>query len=101
MNIEKYTLAMVVSEDSLLDICETNIDEDEGEEIIRIDAKYADLLAKKLDKLMKKYNCTTILVPLEFRHLIYSMLSSCFNEVTVLAREEIAFYSQIEVYEEL
>jgi len=101
MNDEGVINAIEITEDSLLDICETNIDEDEGEEIIRIDAKYADLLAKKLDKLMKKYDCTTIIVPLEFRHLIYSMLSSCFNEVSVLAREEIAFYAQIEIYEEL
>ena len=93
--------AIEITEDSLIEVCEKTIDEDETGEVIRIDAKYADKLAKKLSKLINKYDCTTILVPLEFRYLIYKMLSCYFNEVTVTCREEISFYAPIEVYEEL
>ena len=102
-NEEGTICAIEITEDSLLNVCETNFDDDdeEAEEIIRIDAKYANQLSKKLEKLMAKYDCKTILVPLEFRHLIFKMLSSYFNEVTVTCREEISFYAPIEVYEEL
>ena len=93
--------ALEITEDSLLNVCETAVEEDEAEEIIKIDAKYADQLAKKIEKLMKKYDCRTIIVPLEFRHLIFKMLSSYFNEVSVLAREEVSFYAPIEIFEEL
>lgn len=93
--------AIEITEDSLIEICEKTVDEDETGEIIRIDAKYADKLAKKISKLMKKYDCKTVIVPLEFRYLLYKMLSCYFNEVSVAAREEISFYAPIEVYEEL
>ncbi len=93
--------AIEITEDSLLNICETAVEEDDDEEIIRIDAKYADQLAKKIEKLMNKYDCRTIIVPLEFRHLIFKMLSSYFNEVSVLSREEVSFYAPIEIFEEL
>ncbi len=93
--------AIEISEDSLLNICETCVEEDETEEIIKIDAKYADQLAKKLGKLIEKYDCKTFIVPIEFRHLIFKMLSSYFNEITVLAREEISLYAPIEIFEEL
>ncbi len=92
--------AIEITEDSLLNVCETSVEE-EDDEIIRIDAKYADQLTKKVEKLMKKYGCKTIMVPLEFRHLIFKMLSSYLNEVTVLAREEVSFYAPIEIFEEL
>jgi len=93
--------ALEITEDSLLNVCETAVEEDDAEEIIKIDAKYADQLAKKIEKLIKKYDCRTIIVPLEFRHLIFKMLSSYFNEISVLAREEVSFYAQIEIFEEL
>lgn len=93
--------AIEITEDSLLNVCETAVEEDDDEEIIRIDAKYADQLAKKIEKLMNKYDCRTIIVPLEFRHLIFKMLSSYFNEVSVLSREEVSFYAPIEIFEEL
>ncbi|MCM1009937.1 MAG: flagellar biosynthesis protein FlhA [Fusobacterium sp.] len=101
VNEDGVIAAIEITEDSLLNVCETAIDEDEDEEIIKIDAKYADQLAKKIEKLMDKYDCRTIIVPLEFRHLIFKMLSSYFNEVSVLSREEVSFYAPIEIYEEL
>ena len=100
INEEGIINAIEITEDSLLKTCETCVEE-EGEEIIKIDAHYADQLAKKVEKLMKKYDCRTIIVPLEFRHLIFKMLSTYFNDVTVLAREEVSFYAPIEIYEEL
>lgn len=102
INEDGVITAIEITEDSLLNVCETAVEEDEeDEEIIKIDAKYADQLAKKIEKLMDKYDCRTIIVPLEFRHLIFKMLSSYFNEVSVLAREEVSFYAPIEIYEEL
>ncbi len=93
--------AIEITEDSLLSVCETCMEDDSEGEIIKIDAKYADQVVKKLEKLMIKYDCRIIIVPLEFRHLIFKMLSSYFNEVAVLAREEISFYAPIEIYGEL
>lgn len=100
VNAEGVIPAIEITEDSLLNVCETAVEEDDSE-IIRIDAKYADQLAKKVEKLMKKYDCKTVIVPLEFRHLIFKMLSSYFNEIAVLAREEVSFYAPIEIFEEL
>lgn len=101
INEEGIIQAIEITEDSLLNVCETSVEEEENEEIIKIDAKYADQLAKKIEKLMKKYECKTIIAPLEFRHLLFKMLSSYFNEVSVLAREEISFYAPVEIFEEL
>ena len=93
--------AVEITEDSLIDVCETAIEEDGSGEVIKIDAKYADRLAKKVEKTIKKYDCAKVIVPLEFRQLIYKMLSYYFEEITVLAREEISFFAPVEILEEI
>ncbi len=90
---------------SAFEISEKTLDKfmpnfDEGDDsIIRIDAAFAEKLAKKLSKEINRLNIDNpkLLVPLEFRHLIFRLLSNYMNDITVLSREEIGCNSQIEV----
>ena len=52
---------------------------------------------------MEQFNIDNpkLLVPLEFRHLIFTLLSSYLNNITVLSREEIGCNAQIEVISEI
>ena len=77
--------------------------EESEDAIIRIDSSFAETLSDKLAKRIKKLNVKNpiLFVPLEFRHLIFSLLSNYLNNITVLSREEISCNSQIEVIEEI
>ena len=79
-----------------------NFDESD-DSIIRIDAGFAEKLADKLLKKSAQLNIESpkLLVPLEFRHLIFTLLSNYMNNITVLSREEIGCNSQIEVISEI
>ena len=79
-----------------------NFDESD-DSIIRIDAGFAEKLAEKLVKKADQLNIESpkLLVPLEFRHLIFTLLSNYMNNITVLSREEIGCNSQIEVISEI
>ena len=79
-------------------------DFDESDDsIIRIDAGFAEKLAQKLNQKIKQYNTVKpiLIVPLEFRHLLFTLLSSYMNNITVLAREEIGCNAQIEIISEI
>lgn len=79
-----------------------NFDEDD-DAIIRIDAGFAENLADKLSKEIKKLNVHNpiFIVPLEFRHLIFTLLSNYMNDITVLSREEIGCVTPIEILSEI
>ncbi len=79
-------------------------DFDESDDaIIRIDADFAEKLADKLNKKINKLNIENpkLLVPLEFRHLIFTLLSNYMNNITVLSREEIGCNAQVEIISEI
>ena len=77
--------------------------EEDDDAIIRIDAGFAENLADKLSKEIEKLNVQNpiFLVPLEFRHLIFTLLSNYMNNITVLSREEIGCNTPIEIYSEI
>ena len=77
-------------------------DEDE-DAIIRIDSAFAEKLADKLNKKIKQFDVIKpkVIAPLEFRHLIFSLLNNYVKDITVLSREEIGCNAQIEVISEI
>ena len=79
-----------------------NFDESD-DAIIRIDADFAEQLAEKLNKKINKMNIENpkLLVPLEFRHLIFTLLSNYMYNITVLSREEIGCNAKINVIAEI
>ena len=100
-NSEGVINAFEISEKTL-DNFMPDIDEND-ESIIRIDAAFAEKLAEKISKKMIQFDVDNpkLFVPLEYRHLIFTLLSNYLNNITVLAREEIGCNSQIEIITEI
>lgn len=73
--------------------------EEDDDFIIKIDGDFAEKLAEKIMKKAKQYDITSIklLVPMEFRHLFFTLLSNYINDITVLSREEIGCNYPIEL----
>ena len=77
---------------------------DEGDDaIIRIDAGFAEKLADKIVKQAHQLEIETpkLFVPLELRHLLFTLLSNYMNNIIVLAREEVGCNAQIEISAEI
>ena len=77
--------------------------EEDDDAIIKIDADFAETLANNLTKKIKKFKVTNpiLLVPLELRHLMFTLLSNYMNNITVLAREEINCSTPLEIIAEV
>lgn len=77
--------------------------EESEDAIIRIDADFAETLANKILKKSKKFGIEhpKLIAPLEFRHLIFTLLSNYLNDITVIAREEIGCNTPVEVIAEI
>ena len=75
-----------------------NFEEDE-DFIIKIDGEYAEKLAQKIIKKSKQLVIEEpkILVPMELRHLFFTLLSNYMNNIVVLTREEIGCNYGIEI----
>lgn len=75
-----------------------NFEEDE-DFIIKIDGEYAEKLAQKIIKKSKQLGIEEpkILVPMELRHLFFTLLSNYMNNIVVLTREEIGCNYGIEI----
>lgn len=88
--------------EATLDKFVPNIEEGE-DSIIRIDADFAEKFADKLNKKAKKLNIDNpkLLVPMDLRHLIFTLLCNYMNNITVLSREEIGYNAPIEVIAEI
>ncbi len=90
---------------SLFEISEKTLDsfmpsfQEDEDFIIKIDGEYAEKLAQKIIKKAKTANITQpkILVPMEFRHLFFTLLSNYLNNIVVLTREEIGCNYGIEI----
>ncbi len=100
-NSEGVISTFEISDTTLEKFC-PNFDEND-DAIIRIDADFAEKLADKINKKVHKLNIENprLLVPLEFRHLIFTLLSNYMNNITVLSREEIGCNAQIEIISEI
>ncbi len=89
----------------VLEVSEKTLDEfvpsfEEDEDfIIKIDGDFAEKLAGKIAKKVKQYEISPVilLVPMEFRHLFFTLLSNYINDITVLSREEIGCNYPIEL----
>ena len=101
MNSEGTIQAIEISEKTIRSF-EPNFEEDDNA-VVRIDADFAEKLAKKVEKQAKALNISDIklFAPLEFRHLLYTLLSNYINNITVLAREEIGCNCNIEIIGEV
>lgn len=88
--------------DATLDKFVPNIEEGD-DAIVRIDADFAEKFADKLNKKIKKLNIENpkLLVPMELRHVIFTLLCNYMNNITVLSREEIGYNAPIEVIAEI
>ncbi len=90
---------------SVFEISDKTIDElipsfnDEEDFIIKVDGTFAEKLAKKIIKKSAQYNVDSpkVLVPIEYRHLLFTLLSHYMNDITVLSREEIGCHYPIEI----
>ncbi len=100
-NDEGIITAFEIS-DKTLDKFTPDFDESD-DSIIRIDAGFAEKLAEKLNKKITQFNIQNpkLIVPLEFRHLIFTLLSNYMNNITVLSREEIGCNAQIDIISEI
>ena len=101
INNEGVISAFEISE-KMLDKLMPSFEEDE-DAIIRIDGGFAEKLAEKVKKQAQQSNVDApkLFVPLELRHLIFTLLSNYINNITVLAREEIGCNAQIEIIAEV
>ena len=77
--------------------------ESEDETVIKVDGKKAGKLAKKLQKIAKANEIEDILliVPMEIRHMTFSIFSEFLNNITVVAHEELTNTCPIEVVDVL
>lgn len=100
-NQEGIITAIEMSEKTL-DKFNPNFDESD-DAIIRIDADFAEKLAEKLKQKIKQLGIENpkLFVPMEFRHLIFTLLSNYMNDITVLSREEVGCNAQIEILTEI
>lgn len=98
-NEEGIIQAIEIS-DKTLDKFMPNFDEDS---IIRIDASFAETLAENLLIKIEKYKIDNpiLIAPLEFRHLMFSLLSDYISNITVLAREEVGCYAKLDILSEI
>lgn len=77
--------------------------EEDDDAIIRIDAGFAEKLAEKVTKQAKQLEIDSpkLFVPLELRHLIFTLLSNYLNNIVVLSHEEIGCNAKVEIIGEI
>ena len=77
--------------------------EEDDDAIIRIDAGFAEKLAGKVTKQAKQLEIDSpkLFVPLELRHLIFTLLSNYLNNIVVLSHEEIGCNAKVEIIAEI
>ena len=77
--------------------------DDSDEAIIKIDADFAEKLANKIRKKTKKLNIVSpkLLVPIEYRQILFSLLNLYMNNIVVLAQEELGANYKADVLTEV
>ncbi len=95
---ENGVISLFELSDKTIDAFMPSFEEDENF-IIKIDGEYAEKLAQKIIKKAKQMdiNEPKILVPMELRHLFFSLLSNYMSNIVVLTREEIGCNYGIEI----
>ena len=94
--------AIEISQDTLSELTDAEelID---CEDIVRIDADFAGKLADNIVETAKKadLDIIKIVVPLEYRQLLFIILNSYINNVAVLAHDEISYNYSLEIIKEI
>lgn len=108
LSLSRRICAQYANEDGIIPLFEVSektlesfmpsFEEDE-DFIIKIDGDYAEKLAQKIIKKSKQLEIQEpkILVPMELRHLFFTLLSNYMNNIVVLTREEIGCNYGIEI----
>lgn len=108
LSLARRICAQYANEDgiiNLIEISEKTLDsflpsfEEDEDFIIKIDGEFAEKLAQKLTKKSAQLGIEEpkILVPMELRHLFFTLLSNYMNNIVVLTREEIGCNFGIEI----
>jgi len=73
--------------------------ESEDDTIIKVDGKVAEKIAKKIKKAADEFEIRDIvlIVPMEIRHMTFSIFSEFINNLTVVAHEELSCETNLEV----
>ena len=97
LNSDGIISAFEISEKTL-DAFAPSFEEDE-DFIIKIDGDFAEKLAAKIVKKSAQAGIESpnIIVPMEYRHLFFTLLSNYMNDITVLTREEIGCHYPVDV----
>lgn len=95
---EDGVISLIEISDKTLDSFMPSFEEDE-DFIIKIDGEFAEKLARKIAKKSEQLGLELpkILVPMELRHLFFTLLSNYLNDIVVLTREEIGCNYGIEI----
>ncbi len=95
---ENGIISLIEISDKTLDAFMPGFEEDD-DFIIKIDGDYAEKLANKIAKKANQLGLEEIkiLVPMELRHLFFTLLSNYLNNIVVLTREEIGCNFGIEI----
>lgn len=77
--------------------------DDSDESIIKIDADFAEKLANKIKRKAKKLGIyePKIMVPIEYRQILFTLLSLYINNIVVIAQEEIGASFKTEIIGEI
>ena len=77
--------------------------DDSDPSIIKIDADFAEKIANKIKRKAKKLNIDVpkIIVPIEYRQILFTLLSLYINNIVILAHEEIGAIYKIEIIGEV
>lgn len=77
--------------------------DDSDPSIIKIDADFAEKIANKIKRKAKKLNIDVpkIIVPIEYRQILFTLLSLYMNNIVILAHEEIGATYKIEIIGEV
>lgn len=113
LSLARYISKKVSNDDGIIQVFElsdltykklfSKIKKDEN--IIRLDGKKVEKIAKAVLKKTKQYNSDlsnlVILAPLEVRHMLFMILSQFISNIRVIAKEEIANDYTVEVLDEI
>ncbi len=77
--------------------------EDGEDAVVKIDGEFSEGLANKIIKKSKKLGVDEpkLLVPMDYRHLFFGLLSLYINNIVVLANEEIGCNTKLEILGEI
>lgn len=90
---------------SVFDLTDKTIDTlvesfDENDDVVRINGEFAEKIANKINKKVESLGLeesVKLVVPMEYRHLLYTLLSNYVRNIVVIAREEIGCNCHLEV----